>query len=116
LDHDSLSTTVSKAKQKIRPFVFLPAFILLLLTIILNFVNYEAFLAITEKAKNFMVIDMGWIFSISGVLCVIIIIFVYFSPLGEVRLGGPDAIPLLKKSSWFAVTDYSSRHPVLGYS
>ncbi|MCF8019666.1 MAG: BCCT family transporter [Vallitaleaceae bacterium] len=104
MDRHISGATEGKVKQKIRPWVFLPAFILLLLTIILNFTNYEAFLTITGKAKNFMVIDMGWIFSISGVLSVIIIIFVYFSPLGEVRLGGPDAVPLLKKSTWFAVT------------
>lgn len=90
--------------NKLRPFVFFPAFILLILTIVLNFVNYDAFLNITTIAKNFMVIDLGWVFSITGIMSVIVIVFVYFSPLGEIRLGGKDAKPLLKKSSWFAIT------------
>lgn len=91
-------------KQQLRPWVFFPAFILLIMTIVLSFVNNEAFLAITTAAKDFMVVDMGWMFSITGVLSVIVVILVYFSPLGHVKLGGEDAIPILKKSSWFAVT------------
>jgi len=89
---------------KIRPFVFFPAFILLILTIILNLVNGDAFLRITTLAKDFMVIDMGWMFSIVGIGCVIVIGLAYFSPLGNVRLGGKNAKPMLKKSSWFAIT------------
>ncbi|GMQ62546.1 BCCT family transporter [Vallitalea maricola] len=90
--------------QRFRPFVFFPAFILLILTIVLNFVNPNTFLDITTMAKNFMVGDMGWMFSIVGILCVIVIVLTYFSPLGEVRIGGKNAKPMLKKSSWFAIT------------
>ncbi|WP_207655725.1 BCCT family transporter [Vallitalea okinawensis] len=98
------SNTEKSLLAKIRPFVFFPAFILLIMTIVLNFVNYDAFLSITTLAKDFMVIDMGWVFSIVGVMCVIVIVLAYFSPLGEVRLGGKNAKPMLKKSSWFAIT------------
>ncbi len=90
--------------KKLRPWVFYPSFILLLLTIIISFVNYEMFIKITTAAKDFMVGEMGWLFSITGILCVVVIVFVYISPLGKVRIGGPDAKPLLKKTSWFAIT------------
>ncbi|TDO84354.1 choline-glycine betaine transporter [Halanaerobium saccharolyticum] len=93
-----------KTTQKIRPYVFYPTFILLISTIVLNFTNENLFLEITSAAKNFMVVDMGWLFSIAGGLSVIIIIFVYFSPLGEVKLGGEDAEPMLSRPSWFAIT------------
>lgn len=104
MGNSNLQNTNTSVKNKLRPGVFFPAFILLILTIILNLTNYDAFLNITTIAKNFMVIDMGWLFSITGVLCIISIIVVYFSPLGEVRLGGPDAKPMLKKFSWFTIT------------
>lgn len=104
MDNLKITSTKRKALQALRPFVFFPAFILLVLTIVLNFVNYDAFLNITTMAKNFMVIDFGWIFSITGIMSVIMMLFVYFSPLGEIRLGGEDAKPLLKKTSWFAIT------------
>ncbi|MDD3659487.1 MAG: BCCT family transporter [Lachnospiraceae bacterium] len=94
----------SNVKFKLRPGVFFPAFLLLLFTVVLNFLDYDAFVEVTTKAKDLMIVDMGWLFSISGVLCMLILIAVYFSPLGEVRLGGKEAKPLLKKSTWFAVT------------
>ena len=97
-------TKSNKVKQKIRPYVFYPTFFLLISTIILNFTNKDMFLKITTAAKNFMVVDMGWLFSIAGGLSVIIIILVYFSPLGEVRLGGEEAEPILNRPSWFAIT------------
>ena len=90
--------------SQIKPIVFFPAFILLIVAIILNFVNPDAFLEVTTAAKNFMVVQCGWIFSLVGVGCVLVVIGVYFSPLGNVKIGGPDAKPLLKKSSWFSIT------------
>ncbi|PKM52084.1 MAG: BCCT transporter [Firmicutes bacterium HGW-Firmicutes-7] len=94
----------TKTKSNIRPFVFFPAFILLLVTIILNFVNPEAFLTVTTAAKDFMTVQCGWMFSLAGVACLIVVILAYFSPLGEIRVGGANAKPLLKKGSWFAIT------------
>lgn len=94
----------NEANMKIRPWVFFPAFILLVLTVAFNFINYDKFIELTTQAKNFMVVDMGWLFSIAGVLSFVVVIAAYFSPLGNVRLGGESAKPLLKKSSWFAIT------------
>jgi glycine betaine transporter len=90
--------------KKLRPFVFFPAFILLVLTIVLNFTNYDAFLQYTTIAKDFMTVEMGWIFSLVGAASLIIIIAVYFSPLGDVRIGGPNAKPIINKISWFTIT------------
>lgn len=90
--------------NKIKPIVFYPAFILLLISIILNFANYDAFLKVTTLAKNFMTVQCGWMFSLTGIICLLVTIGTYFSPLGNVKIGGPDAKPLLKKRSWFAIT------------
>ena len=90
--------------KSLRVWVIIPALLLLVVTVVLSFINYDAFLEVTTQAKNFMVIDMGWIFNIMGVASILALILVYFTPLKEVRLGGPDAKPLLKKSTWFAIT------------
>lgn len=90
--------------KKLRPLVFLPAFLLLLLTVILNFISYEWFLRITTVATTFMTNEAGWVFSLVGVTCVLLIVFAYFSPLGNVKIGGPKAKPILKKKTWFAIT------------
>lgn len=90
--------------KRLRLVVFLPAFLLLVLTIILNFTNYEAFLNVTTAAKDFMVIQSGWLFSLVGAACLVVIIGAFFSPLGNVRIGGPNAKPLINKMSWFTIT------------
>ncbi len=90
---------------KIRPFVFFPSVYFTDIDHYIKFSEWRCFfLRITTLAKDFMVIDMGWMFSIVGVGCVIVIGLAYFSPLGNVRLGGKNAKPMLKKSSWFAIT------------
>lgn len=94
----------TNTKKRLKPIVFFPAFILLILAILLNFINYDAFLNVTTAARDFMTVQSGWIFSLLGVACIIVIVAAYFSPLGKVKIGGPDAKPLLKKSSWFAIT------------
>lgn len=95
---------MSNHLKQLRPLVFYPAFILLLLTIVLNFTNYDAFLVYTTIAKNFMTVEMGWMFSLVGAASLIMTISVYFSPLGNVKIGGPNAKPILSKFSWFTIT------------
>ncbi|PAB60092.1 BCCT family transporter [Anaeromicrobium sediminis] len=90
--------------NRIKPIVFFPAFILLVISVVLSFVNYESFLKVTTIAKNFMTIQCGWMFSLAGVACLVVVTLAYFSPLANVKIGGPDAKPLLKKSSWFSIT------------
>lgn len=90
--------------QQIRPMVFWPSFILLVITILLNFANPDLFLSVTTAAKDFMTVKIGWMFSLAGVGCLLGVIFAYFSPLGNVRLGGEDAKPILDKKAWFAIT------------
>ena len=89
---------------KLKAVVFFPAFFLLVIVIALNFIDYNTFLKFTTIAKNFMTIQWGWIFSLMGVASILVIVAAYFSPLGNVRIGGPEAKPLLKKSSWFSIT------------
>lgn len=93
-----------KNANRLKAIVFFPVFSLLVLVIILNFTNYNAFLKVTTIAKDFMTIQNGWMFSLMGVACFLVIIGAYFSPLGNVKIGGANARPLLKKSSWFAIT------------
>jgi len=91
-------------RKKLKPIVFFPSFSLLIIAILLNFFDYDSFLSLTTIAKDFMTVQCGWIFSLMGVACFLVIIGAYFSPLGKIKIGGPQAKPLLKKSSWFSIT------------
>lgn len=90
--------------QSIKPLVFYPAFGLLMLALLLNFASKETFVKLVTDANNWMIANYGWAFSMVGFLAILIIIAAYFSPLGKIRLGGPEAKPMLNKKAWFAVT------------
>ncbi|MDW4510014.1 BCCT family transporter [Priestia megaterium] len=90
--------------KKIRHAVFWPPFLLLIGAALLSFTNRETFTTVTTNANNWVISNLGWLFSISGLLMVIACIGVYFSPLGNVKIGGPDAKPFLKFGNWFAIT------------
>ncbi len=79
--------------------VFLPAFVLILLTISFAIINHDLFLIITTYAKNVMLSSFGGLFNIVGILCLILIAIAYFSPFGNVKIGGEKAQPLLEKHS-----------------
>lgn len=84
--------------------VFWPPFLLLMGAVVLSFTNREAFIAATTNANNWVIANLGWVFSLGGLLMVIACVAVYFSPLGNVKIGGDNAKPLLSFKSWFAIT------------
>lgn len=90
--------------KSIRHIVFWPPFLLLLGAVILSLTNREAFIRLTTQANNWVIANLGWVFSVSGLLMVISCVAVYFSPLGNVKIGGPQAKPLLNLKNWFAIT------------
>jgi len=90
--------------KHLRHSVFWPPFLLLIAAAILSFTNREAFIKMATDANNWLIQNVGWLFSLSGLLMLVVVVAVYFSPLGNVRIGGKNAKPLLKLSSWIAIT------------
>ncbi|MCC3648489.1 BCCT family transporter [Cytobacillus oceanisediminis] len=90
--------------NNIRHVVFWPPFLFLIGASILSFTNKEGFISITTNANDWVITNLGWLFSLGGLLMVGGCIFAYFSPLGNVRIGGKQAKPMLKFSNWFAIT------------
>lgn len=84
--------------------VFWPPFLLLIVAAILSIFNRDAFISVSTKANDWILANLGWLFSFGGLLMLFTIIAVYFSPLGKVTIGGNDAKPMLKLSNWIAVT------------
>lgn len=86
-------------KSKIRYNIFLPSFILIICTIIFSMLDNTKFIEITTYAKDMMITKFGWLFSITGIICLLCIVLAYFSPLGNIKIGGKNASPFMKKSS-----------------
>lgn len=90
--------------KNIRHTVFWPPFILLIGAAILSFTSKETFVKLTTDANNWVISNLGWLFSLAGLVMVFACVGVYFSPLGNIRIGGANAKPMLGFVSWFAIT------------
>ncbi|MBR0576351.1 BCCT family transporter [Proteiniclasticum sp. BAD-10] len=90
--------------KKIKPIVFFPPVILLLVAVIVSFLDKEAFSNVVNGTNSWILVNFGWLFSLSGIIFLIVIIGLYFSPFGKVKIGGSKAKPLLGRFEWFSIT------------
>lgn len=91
-------------KTSIRHLVFWPTFLILVAAVTMSAVNKDGFLEAMTTANDWVLANFAWLFSLSGLYMLIVALIVFFSPLGRVRIGGPDAKPLLTKPRWFFIT------------
>lgn len=82
---------------------FYPPFLLVLAVIVLNFVNEQAFTSVLTNAYSWVINTTGWFVSLMACFMLVLCAVVYFSPIGRVIIGGPDAKPLLTKWRLFAI-------------
>lgn len=91
-------------KNKLRPIVFWPSFIVSLIIIVINLRDEKSF-AIGATAINEIIMkNFSWVFSLLTFLITLIAIYLFFSKVGDVKIGGKDAKPMLSKWRWFTVT------------
>ena len=88
------------SKKQIRWGVFLVPWVLAVATIVLNLVNGEAFNSVIMTITSFILGDFDWLFALMAFACVILVIAAYFSPFGNVRIGGSKAQPVLNMSNY----------------
>lgn len=87
-----------------RPLVFWPPVILLLAALAYSLADFDGFHAAVSAANDWILSRFGWLFSLASFLAVCLAVWVYISPMGEIRIGGPDAKPILNRWNWFAIT------------
>ena len=90
--------------EKIRPLVFWPAFFILMAAMVLSFIDLERFLDVAESLNSTLLGNFSWMFSLGSFYLLMLVVVVYFSPLGKVRIGGSGTTPLLSRRKWFFVT------------
>lgn len=87
-------------KKNIRWGVFLIPWILVISTIAINFLNGDVFSSIILNITGLILDKFSWLFAMMSFVCVVLIIFAYFSPFGNVRIGGRKAKPTINKSNY----------------
>ena len=89
--------------KKLRVIVFFPPFILLLAAIVLNFVNEDMLITTFTLLNNVFMEKLGWLATLVGFACLLLLIITAFSKFGKVTLGGKTAKPTLSTFNWFAL-------------
>jgi len=92
------------AAKDLRPWVFWPAFTILMVAVVLSITDLDRFLATTRNLNDAVLNHFGWLFSYGSFYLLLLVILIYLSPLGRVTIGGDAAIPLLTRSRWFFIT------------
>ena len=87
-------------KSNIRWAVFLIPWLLVIATIILNLVNGETFNALIMTVTSFILGNFDWLFALMAFICVVLVVAAYFSPFGNVRIGGSKAKPILNQTNY----------------
>ncbi len=89
--------------RRIKWAVFLPPFLLTIVCVIYNFINSASF-AGTMSALYYGILNhFGWMFLGGPLFMLFVLIWVCFTPLGNVVLGGKDAVPIFDKKTWYYV-------------
>jgi len=90
-------------KFNIRPLVFWPPFILLILVVAMSIVLPELFLKSISALQTTILVNFSLGFSWLSFAMTILCLVVFVSPLGKYRIGGESAKPRLTWLSWFAI-------------
>jgi len=91
-------------KLPVRPIVFgLPlALFLIMVAACLN--DFEATRDVTTRINDWILRTFSDAFAFSAFAFVVTCIWAFISPLGRIRIGGKDAVPILSRWNWFGIT------------
>lgn len=93
-----------KQKTGLRPAVLLVPSLIFLGVILLGFAFGDAFIATLTAAFESVMYNLGWLVSLTMLVFVIFVLVVIFHPIGNIRLGGPNAKPKMTYWQWFVVS------------
>ncbi|HOY20830.1 MAG TPA: BCCT family transporter [Haliscomenobacter sp.] len=89
---------------KIKLPVFLPPAILLVASMLYSLYDPADFLVQVRAANDWILYHFGWLFSGGTLVFLLLCVWIYFSPLAKVRIGGKNAQPILTRWQWFSIT------------
>ncbi|BDM63426.1 BCCT family transporter [Shewanella sp. NFH-SH190041] len=89
--------------KNIRPLVFFPTFFILIGALLLSVIDIKQFTHVTTSLNNTVLELFSWLFSLGSFYLLALIIFTYFSRLGNIRIGGKNSTPKVTKPRWFMI-------------
>lgn len=88
----------------VRPMVFYVPLGILVATVIASLIDHDRLTSAATALNNWILSHFSPLFSWGSFAFVITVLWAFVSPLGKVRIGGPEATPLLGRWSWFSIT------------
>ena len=83
--------------------VFFTSSFTIIVFVIVALVFQEKATVIFETIRKWMTSHLDWVFLLTCSLCVVFCLYLIFSPLGKVRLGGKEATPDYSTLTWIAM-------------
>lgn len=77
---------------------------LLIAAVVASFISFEGFLQFATQINSWILKTFSSVFAYAVFGFVLTCVWVFFSPLGKVKIGGETAEPILSKWNWFAIT------------
>lgn len=90
-------------KGKLRWPVLLVPSMIFLVVIIIGFIDEEGFITTLTAGFEKLMESLGWLVSLTMLAFVIFMVVVIFHPIGNIRLGGPNAKPKMSYWQWFVI-------------
>lgn len=90
--------------RNIKHTVFWPPFLILIISVIYSLVDSDRFMQNATFLNSFLLDKFGWLYSLSTLGFLAVVVWIYFSPIAKIRIGGKDAKPFLTKWKWFSIT------------
>ncbi len=90
--------------KAVRPLVFWPPVILLTGALVFSLTDFDGFYSAVSAANQWILSHFDWLFSYASFAAVCLVGWVALSRLGSVRIGGPEAKPILSRWNWFSIT------------
>jgi len=90
--------------SRLRLVVFLVPMSILFAAVITSMIDLGGLLRVTTGMNNWILAHFSVAFSWGTFAFVLTCFWAFFSPLGAVKIGGADAVPILSKWNWFSIT------------
>ncbi|MCD8350840.1 MAG: BCCT family transporter [Planctomycetaceae bacterium] len=89
--------------KKLRPSIIIFPSLIFITLIIIGFINAEAFITTLNGWFVALMTSFGWLISVGMLLFIAFMLVLLFHPIGNIRLGGPNAQPRLTTWQWFSI-------------
>lgn len=93
----------NNSKNEVRWGVFIPGILFMGITVIYGIFNSSSLSKLANSFFKWSLTNFGWLYQLTSILALILVLTITFSKFGNIRFGGKDAQPKYSFMTWFAM-------------